>query len=151
MRAGLEKYRLSGAALGLPLYELGLAKVEARGGHHGEAQRLLDDARAAMAIAEERWVAASLDHFAGELALASPEPDTATAQACFEVALAVAREQQAKWLELQAAISLARLWSEQGKRLQGRDLLAPICDGMTEGDDSPMVREAKDLLAVPAL
>jgi predicted ATPase len=151
MRAGLEQYRLSGAALGLPLYELGLAKVEARAGHHGEAKRLLDDARTAMVAAEERWIASELDRCAGELALASAEPDAAKAEACFSAALAVAREQQANWLELRAATSLARLWRDQGKTTEARDLLAPICQASTEGSDSPALREASDLLAEPAL
>jgi predicted ATPase len=151
MRDGLEKYRLSGAALGLPLYELGLAKVEALAGHLGEAQRLLDDARAAMAVAEERWIAAELDRCAGDLALASAEPEAAKAEACFASALALAREQQARWLELRAATSLARLWRDQGKPNEARDLLAPICDAFTEGADSPALREANDLLAAPAL
>jgi predicted ATPase len=151
MRAGLEKYRASGAALGLPLYTLGLARVEARAGREGEALRLLDEARAAMAAAEERWIAAELDRFAGDMALASPEPNAANAEACFEAALRSAREQQAKWLELRAATSLARLWREQGRAQQARDLLAPICGDFAEGFDSPALREAKDLLgaAVP--
>jgi predicted ATPase len=68
-------------------------------------------------------------HHAGEIALKSPEPDAAKAQAYFERAHAVARAQQAKSWELRAAMSMARLWRDQGKRQQARDLLAPFMAG----------------------
>jgi len=63
-----------------------------------------------------RWFEAEVNRIAGEIALKSPEPDEAKAQAYFERALAVAREQQAKSWELRAAMSMARLWRDQGKR-----------------------------------
>ena len=67
------------------------------------------------------------DHrIAGEIALKSPEPDVAKVEAYLERALAVARKQQAKSWELRAAMSMARLWLDQGKRQEARDLLAPI-------------------------
>jgi predicted ATPase len=74
---------------------------------------------------------------AGEIALKSPSPspDAAKAEAYFERALAVAREQQAKSWELRAAMSMARLWRDQGKREEARDLLAPIYGWFTEGFD----------------
>jgi predicted ATPase len=83
---------------------------------------------------------------AGEIALKSPEPDVAKAEACFERALAVARQQHAKSWELRAAMSLARLWREQGRRDEGRDLLAPIYDWFTEGFDTLDLKQAKALL-----
>ena len=83
---------------------------------------------------------------AGELALRSPERDAAKAQAYFERALAVARVQQAKSWELRAAMNLARLWRDQGKRDEARDLLAPVYGWFTEGFDTPDLREAKALL-----
>jgi predicted ATPase len=70
---------------------------------------------------------------AGEIALLSPEPDAAKAEAYFERALAVARKQQAKSWELRAAMSMARLWRDQGKRDEARDLLAPVYGWFTEG------------------
>jgi predicted ATPase len=83
---------------------------------------------------------------AGEIALRSPEPDAVKAEAHFERALAVARQQQAKSWELRAAMSLARLWRDQGKRQQAGDLLAPIYGWFTEGFDTLDLKEARALL-----
>jgi predicted ATPase len=73
-------------------------------------------------------------------------PLTAEAEACFHQALAVARRQEAKALELRAAMSLARLWQQQGKRDEARALLAPIYDWFTEGFDTADLQEARALL-----
>ena len=83
---------------------------------------------------------------AGEVALKMPEPDAAKAEAYFERALAVARQQQAKSWEVRAAMSMARLWRDQGKPHQARDLLAPIYSWFTEGFDTRDLKEAKALL-----
>ena len=76
----------------------------------------------------------------------SPAPDTAKAQAYFERAIAITREQKAKSWELRAATSLARLWSDRGQRQQAYDLLAPIYGWFTEGFDTLDVQQAKALL-----
>jgi len=81
-----------------------------------------------------------------EIAVLLPEPDPARVREYFERALAVARHQQAKSLELRAAMSLARLWRSQGKVQQARELLAPIYDWFTEGFDTRDLKEAKALL-----
>ncbi len=73
-------------------------------------------------------------------------PDTAKAQAHFERALEIARAQQAQSWELRAAMSLARLWRDQGKRTQAHDLLAPVYGWFTEGFDTLDLKEAKALL-----
>jgi predicted ATPase len=78
--------------------------------------------------------------------LMRPEPDAAKAEAHFEHALAVAREQRAKSWELRAAMSMARLWRDQGKRDEARELLAPVCGWFTEGFDTIDLKEAKALL-----
>jgi hypothetical protein len=91
------------------------------------------------------WYEAEVDRIAGEIALRSPEPDAAKAQDYFERALAVARQQQAKSWELRAAMSLARLWREQGKRNEARDLLAPVYDWITEGFDTRDLKQARRL------
>jgi predicted ATPase len=83
---------------------------------------------------------------AGEIALKSPEPDAAKAEAHFERALAVARQQQAKSWELRASMSMARLWPDQGKPQQARELLAPVYGWFTEGFDTLDLKEAKALL-----
>jgi predicted ATPase len=83
---------------------------------------------------------------AGEIALKSPAPDPEKAEAYFERAFAVARQQQTKSWELRAAVSLARLWRDQGKVQQARDLLAPVYGWFTEGFDTRDLKEAKVLL-----
>src|SRR4029077_17105332 len=80
---------------------------------------------------------------AGDIALLSPEPDAAKAEVYFERALAVARNQQAKSWELRAAMSMARLWRDQGKVQQAHELLAPVYGWFTEGFDTLDLKEAK--------
>jgi predicted ATPase len=82
----------------------------------------------------------------GEIALMSPERDAAKADAYFNRALAVACQQQAKSWELRAAMSMACLWRDQGKRDEARELLAPVYGWFTEGHDTLDLKEAKDLL-----
>jgi predicted ATPase len=91
-------------------------------------------------------VRAEINRVAGEIALKSPEQDAAKAQACFERALAVARQQQAKSWELRAAMSMARLWRDQGKQKEARELLAPVYGWFAEGFDTRDLKEAKSLL-----
>jgi predicted ATPase len=76
----------------------------------------------------------------------SPEPNAAKAEAYFERALSVARQQQAKSWELRAAMSMARLWRDQGKRDEARDLLAPVYGWFTQGFDTLDLKEAKALI-----
>jgi predicted ATPase len=83
---------------------------------------------------------------AGEIALKSPEQDVAKAQSYFERAFAIARQQQAKSWELRAAMSLARLWRNQSKVQQARELLAPVYGWFKEGFDTRDLKEAKTLL-----
>ena len=75
---------------------------------------------------KERVYKSVVLHIVGQIALKSPQPDAAKAQAYFERALTVARQQQTKSWELRAAMSMARLWRDQGKREKARDLLAPV-------------------------
>jgi predicted ATPase len=83
---------------------------------------------------------------AGEITLKSAEQDAAKAEAYFERALAVARAQQAKSWELRAAMSMARLWRDQGQPQQARELLAAVYGWFTEGFDTRDLKEAKELL-----
>jgi predicted ATPase len=76
----------------------------------------------------------------------APETDAAKAQAYLEHALAIARQQQAKSWELRSAMSMSRLWCDQGKRQQAHDLLAPVYGWFTEGFDTLDLNEAKALL-----
>ena len=91
-------------------------------------------------------VRAEVNRIAGEVALKSPAPDTKNAEKYFDRALAVARQQQAKFFELAAAMSMARLWRDQGERGEARDLLAPVHGWFTEGFDAPYLKRAKALL-----
>jgi predicted ATPase len=99
-----------------------------------------------MQTTKESWYEAEVNRVAGEITLLSPEPDTAKAEAYFERAVAVARAQQAKSLELRAAMSMARLWRDQGKRDEARELLAPVYGWFTEGFDTLDLKDAKVLL-----
>jgi predicted ATPase len=95
---------------------------------------------------KETWSAAEVHRVAGEIALMSPRPDTARAEAYFERALEIARAQQARSWELRAATSLARLWRDQGRRAEAHDRLAPVYGWFTEGFDTLDLKEAKTLL-----
>ena len=123
-----------------------LARAYAELGQFDDAWRCIGEAMTAIETTKERWCEAEVNRVAGEIALKSPEPDTAKAEAYFERALAVARQQQAKSWELRAAMSLARLWRDQGKVQQARELLAPVYGWFTEGFDTRDLKEAKALL-----
>ena len=84
----------------------------------------------------------------GELLLRQAVPDASQAEACFRQALAIARRQQAKSWELRAAVSLSRLWQQQGKRAEAYRLLAEVYGWFAEGFDTHDLQEAKALLAV---
>jgi predicted ATPase len=100
----------------------------------------------AVEATEERWCEAEVQRLAGEIPLLMPPPDEAKAEAYFVRALAIAREQQAKSWELRAAMSMARLWRDQGKRRPAHDLLAPVYGWFTEGFDTLDLKQAKALL-----
>ena len=87
-----------------------------------------------------------MHRLAGEITLKSSTPDVERAEAYFERALAVAREQQTKSWQLRAAMSMARLLRDRGKRDEARDLLAPVYGWFTEGFDTRDLKEAKALL-----
>ena len=94
----------------------------------------------------ERYWEAEVYRVRGELLVLDPKPDVAKAEAYFNRALDVARKQRAKFWELRGAISMARLWRDQGKRDEARELLAPIYGWFTEGFDTLDLKEAKTLL-----
>ena len=95
---------------------------------------------------EERWWEAEVSRLRGVLLLQQPVPPQAEAEACFQQALAIARHQGARSLELRAAMSLARLWQQQGKRTAARQLLAAVYGWFTEGFDTADLQEARVLL-----
>jgi predicted ATPase len=138
--------RTMGATHRMPFYLPHLARAHGELGQFEEAWRCIGEAMTAVEITRENWCEADIHRTAGELTLMSPEADAAKAEAFFERALAVARRQQAKSWELRAAKSMARLWRDQGKRQEARDLLAPTYGWFTEGFDTLDLKEAKVLL-----
>jgi predicted ATPase len=144
--SGITAWRTTGATCYLPLHLPHLARAHAELGQFEEAWCCIGEAMTAVETTKETWCEAEIHRTAGELALMSPEPDAAKAEAYFEHALAVARAQQAKSLELRAAMSMARLWRDQGKPQQARELLAPVYGWFTEGFDTLDLKEARALL-----
>jgi predicted ATPase len=123
-----------------------LARAYAELGKFDDASRCIGEAMTTVETTNETWCEAEVYRTAGQIALLTPEPDAAKAEAYFERALAVARAQQAKSWELRAAMSMARLKSDQGKRDEARELLTPIYGWFTEGFDTRDLKEAKALL-----
>jgi predicted ATPase len=144
--SGLSAYRATGATLFATTTLSFLTSAYARLVHLDDAWRCIGEALALADKTEERWCEAEAHRIAGEIALKSPEPDAAKAEAYFERALAIARKQQAKSWELRAAMSMARLWRDQGKRNEARELLAPIYGWFTEGFDTRDLKETKKFL-----
>jgi class 3 adenylate cyclase/predicted ATPase len=144
LRAGVAAFRATGAVIFVPVILTLLADTEGKATQRDEGLGHLAEAERLMAETEERWAEAEVHRVRGELLRASH--DLAAAERCFCQAMAVAQQQSAKLWELRAAISLARLWREQGKRDAARDLLTPVYGWFIEGFDTPVLKEAKALL-----
>jgi predicted ATPase len=128
----------------MPFFLARLAEVYGISGQWEEALARLDEAAHLVQTTQERWTDADRHRMSGALLL--PMNDPAPAEESYRQALAAAREQNAKFWELRAATSLARLWRDQGKRTEARDLLAPVYGWFTEGFDTRDLKEAKGLL-----
>jgi class 3 adenylate cyclase/predicted ATPase len=146
MTSGIAALRSTGTTIWLPLWFSCLAKSYAELGQLDDAWRCISEATTTAETTKERVWEADIQRTAGEIALMSIQPDAAKAEAYFERALSVARQQQAKFWELRAAMSLARLWRDQGKRDDAREVLAPIYGWFTEGFDTVDLKEARALL-----
>jgi predicted ATPase len=144
--SGVPAWRSIGSKLWMPNYLSYLAKAYAETGQFNDAWRCIGEAMTAVETTKEELWEAEIHRKAGEIALMSAEPDVAKAENHFERALAIARQQQAKSWELRAAMSMARLWRDQGKREEARELLAPVYGWFTEGFDTLDLKEAKALL-----
>jgi predicted ATPase len=144
--SAINAYRSMGSTLNVPEWLGRLANAHAQLGQIDDAWRCIGEAMTIMDASGETWCEAELHRIAGEIALKSSEPRRTEARGYFERALTIARQQQAKSLELRAAMSLARLWRDQGKREQARELLAPVYGWFTEGFDTRDLKEAKALL-----
>ncbi|HEX3414600.1 MAG TPA: hypothetical protein VHT00_23100, partial [Stellaceae bacterium] len=146
IREGMAAEEATGARVYTPFDLALLAEALALAGKIEEGLATLDDALAKAAVSGERGWDAEIHRLRGELTGRLPHPDPAKAEESFRTALAIAREQGTRGYELRAATSLARLWREQGRRGEARDLLAPVYDSFTEGFDTADLKEAKALL-----
>ena len=144
--SAIAAWRSTGSTLWLPLFLLHFSNAYAELDQLDDARRCIGEATTAIETTKEKWCEVEVNRVAGEIALKSPEPDAAKAEAYFERALAIARQQQAKSWELRAAMSMARLWRDQGKRDEARELLAPVYGWFTEGFDTLDLKEAKALI-----
>jgi predicted ATPase len=144
LRAGVAAYRASGAVNWVPFFLTLLADAEGMAKQRDQGLEHLAEAERLIAETEERWAEAELHRVRGELLRAGH--DAAGAERCFSRAIHIAQQQSAKFWELRAATSLARLWREHGRRDAARDLLAPTYGWFTEGFDTPVMKEAKALL-----
>jgi predicted ATPase len=146
LTSGLTAYRSLGSRLLVPFYSSCLAKAYADLGQRDSAWRCIGEAITVMETSKETLCEAEVHRIAGEIARKSPHSDEAKAEADFERAIRIAHKQMAKSWELRAAMSIARLWRDQGKRQQAQDLLAPVYGWFTEGSDTCDLKEAKALL-----
>jgi tetratricopeptide (TPR) repeat protein len=144
LRSGSAAYRATGAVVVMPHYIALLAGAYEIAGQIEEAATLLEDALQIVERTGERWFAAELNRRKGELLLRQGQSEAA--EELYGKALSIAREQQAKLWELRAVVSLARLRGDQGRRAEGRALLAPVYGWFTEGFDTPDLKEARTLL-----
>jgi predicted ATPase len=141
---GLSMLRATGTVIGTPWILAVLAEAHRRLGHPVEGLNCLAEAAQVTEATGMRSDEVELYRARGDLLNATG--DRAAAEQSYHQALAVARRQSAKLFELRAATSLTRLWRDQGKRTEARDLLAPIYGWFTEGFDTPVLRDAKALL-----
>jgi class 3 adenylate cyclase/predicted ATPase len=144
--SGITAWRSTGSTALMPLWLSYLAQAHAKLGGLDDAWRCIGEATTAVENTKEKWYGAEVHRIAGEIALMASESDADKAEVHFRRSLEIARAQQARSWELRAAMSMARLWRDQGKRHQAHDLLAPVYDWFTEGFDTADLKEAKGLV-----
>jgi predicted ATPase len=145
---GIAAWRTTGTVMLVPYFCTVLADVAVHLGDTEDGLQALAEAHTLVEQQEERWWEAEVCRLRGVVLLRQPGTPQAEAEAWLQRALDVARRQEAKALELRAAMSLARLWQRQGKRDEAQALLAPIYGWFTEGFDTADLQEAKALLEV---
>jgi predicted ATPase len=146
VRQGLAAYRATGAAMFVPFLSTWVVEVYDHLGHTEEGLRALAEAHPLMEQHEDRWWEAEVSRLRGVLLLRQTMPQQEEAETWLQRALDVARRQEAKGLELRAAVSLSRLWQQQGKQAEAHALLLPVYGWFTEGFDTADLQEAKALL-----
>ena len=145
--SGIDGWRSIGATVFAQFWLSHLALAYANLGKFADAWRCISEAITAVETTKERWWEPEVHRTSGEIALMAPEQDAVKAREYYDHALRVARQQQAKSSELRAAMSLARLWRDQGRPQQARELLAPVFGWFTQGLDTLDLQQAKALLA----
>ena len=145
LRQGMVIYQDAEFQVTMPYHLALLAEALGKIGEGEESLRLMAESLAVIEHSGSRYYEPELHRIHGELLQRVNGPDE-TPEACFHRALDIARRQQAKSHELRAAMSLCRLWIEQGRRNEARALLKPIYDWFTEGFDTPDLQDAKALL-----
>ena len=147
LRSAMATIRAIGTGAELPWYLTLLAGAHAIAGQTAEGLGAIAEALALVASTKERFYEAEICRVKGELLLKHGRSNTvAEAESCFRQALDISRAQSSKSWELRAATSLARLWRDQGKRAEARDLLAPVYGWFTEGFETADLKDAKALL-----
>ena len=151
LRQGLETHRRTGTQCMRPYFLSLLAEASGKAGQAEAGYAALDQALSIISQTGEHLWEAELHRIRGELLLTQTHPPTVNAQseaamACFQKALLIARQQQAKSLQLRAVMSLSRLWRQQGRREDTRVILAPIYHEFTESYLTADLTEAKALL-----
>jgi tetratricopeptide (TPR) repeat protein len=140
----LVRFRSIGSAIPILRLLMYLAQTYAKLGQSAEERNCLDEAWRLIEVHDERLNEADLHRISGNLLVTSG--DRSGAEQHYRQAIAVAERQSAKLFQLRASISLARLWRDQGRLVDARDLLVPIYGWFTEGFDAPVLKEAKALL-----
>jgi predicted ATPase len=146
LRTALDAYRATGARLRLPDWLALLAEACLASGRIEDGLSVVREALDDTVETGVRWYEAELYRLEGELLLVSKEPDESRAEASFRKAIEIARGQGARSFELRAALGLARLWRDRGKRSEAYELLGPAYGWFSEGFETPVLREAKALL-----
>ncbi len=144
-RDRIERHRAVGTDLFAPYFLTLLGEVALKANQADECIAALDEAETVLNRTGERWWESETHRLHGAL-LVAQGGNSAEAEGRFEKALAVARQSDAKSLELRAAVSLARLWQQRGQRHEARELLAPLYNWFTEGFNTADLQEAKALL-----
>jgi predicted ATPase len=146
MQRGLAAKREGGAEIKVPYYLGLLAESYRQLGRAGDALLLLTDALDRVERTGERWFEAELHRLKAEVLMGHPACSGVEAEASLARALSIARGQAARLWELRASASLARLWRDQGRHADARELLAPVLGRFTKGVDQPDLRHACELL-----
>jgi predicted ATPase len=144
MLKGIDDLRATGCNIFIPLFLMMLAQVHGVAGQPEEALNQLVETEKVVERTRECWAGAEMFRLRGTLLLSMNEHTQA--EISYRQALALAQQQSAKFWELRVATSLARLWRDQGKRKEARELLAPVYGWFTEGFDTRDLKDAKALL-----